>query len=151
MGLQATHRSTKTEWLYDLSREIWKGYTATRFLYFCGDRVAASPFQISVVERSYSHPFFRWDSQPPTEVRKPSGCVTFPERYGRAIQPLGFCTSVGTEWLYHFFTTDIWKVDTATRSPKNTTHKCKLLHRSLSYYHTTHKSKILHISLRYYT
>ena len=24
---------------------------ATRFLYFCGDRVAASPFQISVVER----------------------------------------------------------------------------------------------------
>ena len=48
----ANTEASKTGWLYDLSRERWKGYTATRFLYFCGDRVAVSPLQISVVERS---------------------------------------------------------------------------------------------------
>ena len=31
----ANAEASKTGWLYDLSREIWKGYTATRFLYFC--------------------------------------------------------------------------------------------------------------------
>ena len=31
----AVYEASKTGWLYDLSREIWKGYTATRFLYFC--------------------------------------------------------------------------------------------------------------------
>ena len=30
---------------------------------------------------------------------KPGGCMTFPERYGTAIQPLGFCTSVRVRQL----------------------------------------------------
>ena len=53
--------ASKTGWLYDLSRDIWKGYTATGFF--------------ATTEES--------------RRKKTGGCITFPHILGKAIQPPG--------------------------------------------------------------
>ena len=59
--------------------------------------------QRPVADDTYIHICIFWGRATPQSFQgnsatpkraKPSGCMTFPERYGKAIQPPGFCTSV---------------------------------------------------------